>query len=185
MNEPARKNKTLNADVIPIFGDKVRHVVQRLDGWINSATGLGTIRDKLTATSFLKAPTLQPEELEALYSQDDMAARVCDVVPEEMLRQGYTLKIEDDNPAEAAEIAKSVQDAADELLLTPKLTEGMVWGRTFGGGILFLGADDGARGSDELSKPLNREAIKTFDHINVMDRRFVHPVEFSIEAALG
>lgn len=172
MSKP--ENKTLNANVLPIFGDKVRNAVQRMDGWFNSSTGLGTARDKLMQTGFERSATMKPEQLEALYSSDDMAARVCDVVPEEMLRQGFSIKVDDADPAKAAEIAKGVADAAEAINLTAKLTDGMVWGRVMGGGVLLLGVDDGAK----LVEPVNREAIKTFDHINVMDRRYAHPIRF-------
>jgi phage-related protein (TIGR01555 family) len=167
-----------------VFGDKIREVAQRFDGFLNTVTGLGTTRDKAYYNRFQRNRRLSGEELDALYSDDDMAARVCDALPEEELRQGYKLRIEArdenedvDGTDEAAETAQAVEDAADVLDLQSKIIEARVWGRAFGGGVLLLGADDGARGP-QMAEPLNEEAIRTFDHINVMDRRFVHALSF-------
>ena len=133
-------------NVVSIFGDKVRRAVERADGFLNHITGMGTARDKSAYTRFQRNRELTSEELDALYSDDAMASRVCDVVPDEELRQGYTIAIdpsEDDaetGPEDAAAIGTAVKAAANNLGLQPKTIEARVWGRAFGGGAILIGA---------------------------------------------
>ncbi len=169
------------AKILPLK-QRMRRV--RTDGFINKVTGLGTSRDKATYSRFVRERPLSAEELDALYSGNDMAARVADVVPEEELRQGYKIVVAPDAKDEsgaaleaAASISEAVHDHADDLDLTRKFIESRVWGRVFGGGALILGADDGAR-DRQLAEPLNEDGIQTFDHLNVVDRRFLHPHTF-------
>lgn len=65
----------------------------KLDSWKNILTGLGTSRDKVTHTEFSSGPDLSDQTLEQLYHNDDIAARVCDLVPDEMLRQGFDIQV--------------------------------------------------------------------------------------------
>lgn len=67
----------------------------RFDGWANSLTGYGTNRDKRMASYFEIAPvTIQ--EAESLWQGDDLAARVIETMPSEMLREGFELVITED-----------------------------------------------------------------------------------------
>ena len=172
---------------VTVFGGK-RTIRERFDGFVNFVTALGTSRDKMAYTSFVRSRQLAREELDALYSENDIAARVCDVVPDEELRQGFKIVVAPDTDMEgggeqaiddASTVAEAVQDAADALQLTKKMIEARVWGRVFGGGVMLLGVDDGATVENEgLIEAINEKKITAFDHINVLDRQFVHPVEF-------
>lgn len=181
--------KEANASVIPIFGDRMRKIAARVDGYINAVTALGTSRDKMSYNRFVRGRQLDTETLDALYSENDLAARACNVVPEEELRQGYGISVTPDTEDEtgkaledASSIAEDVHDAADVLGLQKKFIEARVWGRVFGGGALLLGADDGATVENQrLKETLNETAIATFDHINVIDRRYMHPISFYTE----
>ena len=121
-----------------------------------------------------------------------MAARICDIVPEEELRKGFDVIIapdaDDQNGTDldsAAEAAQLVQDAAKALDVAGKMTEARVWGRVFGGGALILGVDDGATvENDGLAQPLKERSISSFDHINVVDRRYLHPLTFYTDPLL-
>lgn len=158
---------------IKVFGDKVRTAmsnVMRIDGWYNPFTGLGTSRDKSYYNAFEASATLTDEELEALYAHDDTAARICDVVPDEMTRKGFDLTIENDTAGQAEEI----KDALTDLKVMSKFAEALTWARCFGAGAIWIGADDGARAS-ALAKPLNESAIKKLDHLNVLSKRYMQP----------
>jgi phage-related protein (TIGR01555 family) len=173
------------AKVIPIFSDRMRRVA-RSDGFTNLVTGLGTARDKMFYNRFVRGARLDTETLDALYSENDMASRICDVVPEEELRKGFDVIIAPDaetktgeDIAKASEAAQAVQDEAKRLDVAGKVTDARVWGRVFGGGALILGVDDGATVENGgLAQPLNEKAIKSFDHINVVDRRYLHPLKY-------
>lgn len=180
------KNTAEKPSVIPIFGDRMRKVVNRLDAYVNLVTALGTSRDKMSYNRFVRSRPLDIDTLDALYSENDVAARVCDVVPEEELRQGYKINVAPDSDDEsgkdldaASSVGTDVQDYADALGLQAKFIEARVWGRVFGGGALILGADDGATAeAGTLKEPLNENGISRFDHINVIDRRYMHPLSY-------
>ena len=185
--------------VILEFGSKVKRAF-REDGWFNMVSGLGTSRDKQTASEFEANGRLDDQTLENLYADDDMAARIADALPEEIFRRGYDVQvasqadqdrrdaalggdiqeptdaqtIERVSAADAAAMSTDLKAHADRLELQSKFVEAMVWGRVYGLGAIILGADDGAKG-EGLAKPLNTEAIRTFDHMNVLDKRFMQP----------
>ena len=156
-------------------GDKVKRFLQsfpkfRSDGYYNETTGLGTTRDKNTATYYQQSRLLSVDSLNSLYTTNDMAARVAEVQPEEALRQGFDVTGDID-------IEQGVQQVVEDLELLPKLIEAAVWGNVFGWGAVYLGADDGARNSG-LARPLRMDRIRTIDHLNVLDRCLVSPVSF-------
>ncbi len=185
----------MGADVVNIFGSKVRRAVENLDGFINRVTGMGTARDKSAYTRMQRNRELTGEELDALYSDDAMASRVCDVVPDEELRQGYTIVIDptesdstETGPEDAAQIGVDVKDAADDLGLQAKMIDARVWGRAFGGGALLIGADDGAADAERMAEPLNLAGIRKVTHLNVLERRYMWPNTFysdPLEAKVG
>lgn len=148
----------------------------RADGWQNVLTGLGTAtRDKAEATEFLPGATLSAARLEALYREDDMAARICDTLPQEMLRKGFEVGIESSEgvPTDKVHgIEADILTATRDLEVIPKVVEAAVWGRLFGGGAIFLGANDGA-GRDDMGEPLNESGIATVESLTVLDRQYL------------
>ncbi len=128
---------------------------QHYDAWQNLATGLGTERDKTTfgmPVSYAYVPLLW---LEALYSEDDIARKIVDAVPESMFRNGFTLK---------GEGSDSVLEVWRSLRVREESPESLVqrchsWGRLYGGSALLLGADDGL----PFDKPLG--ALRTIRYL--------------------
>ena len=183
--------KNSGAEVIRIYGDRVRNAVTRADGFFNNVTGLGTARDKAQFTRFTRNRRLTIEELDALYSDDDMAARVTEVVPDEELRQGFNIVIDptetDDvktGPEVAAKVSVDVKAAATALDIQGKTIEARTWGRTFGGGAILIGAIDGPDNerkevrNERMKEPLDLGAIRKVGHLNVLDRRYLHPLRY-------
>ncbi|MHC4866839.1 MAG: anti-CBASS protein Acb1 family protein [Planctomycetota bacterium] len=161
---------------IQLFGEAVRAV--RADSWANLLTGLGTDRDKRTATTFAAGPVLSDELLEQLYNDNDMAARIVEALPEESLRKGFSVKITDeDNPENASETEDDVQAALDELNTLEKFAEAYIWGRLYGGAGILVGADDGAS-VERLTEPLNEDRIKSIKYLNVIDKKSLDPGEY-------
>jgi phage-related protein (TIGR01555 family) len=161
---------------IQLFGEAVRAV--RADSWANLLTGLGTDRDKRTATTFAAGPVLSDELLEQLYNDNDMAARIVEALPEESLRKGFSVKITDeDNPENASETEDDVQAALDELNTLEKFAEAYIWGRLYGGAGILVGADDGAS-VERLTEPLNEDRIKSIKYLNVIDKKSLDPREY-------
>lgn len=75
-------------------------ILTRLDGWNNTVTGLGILgKDKATHTGF--SVDIVDAELGAqLWRGDAIGARIVELFPNEMLRQGYELCIGDDDVTE-------------------------------------------------------------------------------------
>jgi phage-related protein (TIGR01555 family) len=69
---------------------------------------------------------------------------------------------------------KAINDAISDLGVVSKYVDAAVWARVFGGCVVYIGADDGAKGP-LLAAPLNEAGIKTLDHINVINRRYAQP----------
>jgi uncharacterized protein len=70
-------------------------------GWTNCITGLGDFnRDKVLQGSFQESYRISDQELSALYNGNDLAKRIVDTVPREMLRRGWCLVVrqEDEDP---------------------------------------------------------------------------------------
>lgn len=91
---------------------------QRADGWLNVLTGIGTsTRDKRRANTLcLDENATKREYQEELWRADDMVARIIETVPDEMMRNGFELKIEDD-AADTGETDPNEVDADGEATL--------------------------------------------------------------------
>lgn len=140
-------------------------ISERFDTWVNPWTGWGTSRDKTTATTFEPSAGLQPAECSAMYHHDGLAARIVDLVPREMLREGFSLQHPDVDEAEV----KATETELVDLATTAKALEGLIWGRCMGGAIVLIGADDGRK----LDEPLDVQAVKGVRFLKVYDRRRV------------
>jgi uncharacterized protein len=138
----------------------------RLDSWQNNVTGFGTGRDKTSYTAFLGPSFLGDEELSNLYHGDDLAARMVDIVPDEMLREGFHVELGNDD------LNTEVGDALESLSAREKLANAIRWGRLYGGAALLIGADDGR----PASSPLVPEKSKGVSYLYELDRRFLIPL---------
>jgi uncharacterized protein len=136
----------------------------RYDGLENAFLGYGTSRDKLTHGAFVHGRALTDHELDALYYGDDIAAKIVNARPEEMLRRGYRLTSKNDTAAQ------TLQEAGEKLALDEKVLRSMQWGGLRGGALLVPGTLDG---SQNMAAPLNEGAIKETRFLNVIDRRHV------------
>src|ERR1700759_3951036 len=93
------------------LSDRIADIVQRVDAWQNAITGLGTLRDKSKYHTPTPAAPLNDAELQALFDDDDVAARIIDQLPSDAVRQGFRLKLESDDDAKATTIARDVVKA--------------------------------------------------------------------------
>ncbi len=70
---------------------------------MNLLTGHGTSRDKTTATQFAANGRLTFAQLEALYHDEDLAARIIDAEPEQMYREGFDIRLVKKSPTKDPE----------------------------------------------------------------------------------
>ncbi len=136
----------------------------RYDFLSNPFLGYGTSRDKLASGSFSAACALSDHELDALYYSDDVASRIVNKKPAEMLRAGYTLVSKKD-----PEGARALQRKGVAINLDLAILRGMQWGRLRGGAVCVFGAVDG---EPDLSQPLQLKKVQQVAYLNVIDRRF-------------
>jgi phage-related protein (TIGR01555 family) len=174
--------------------------MSRMDTWANALTGLATSRDKTTHTLPYLSPILAPQMLEAMYHDDDIAARIVSAVPDEAYREGFTViskaaqtqvnEFLDRKPqatfddlravAHAAmqkesqstqQQATELQKALDNHGAVQKFREAHTWGRLYGLGAIFLGVDDGR----DPWEPVDVEAVRGINFMTVLDKRDLIP----------
>ncbi len=142
----------------------------RRDGWTNIATGLGIQGvDKRATADFEPARRWTRIELEERYKGDAMAAKVVDVLPEDMCREWIDLSIPDAPEAESLVLQQLHKMGAQE-----NLEWALKMSRLHGGAAVIMGVDDGR----PLNTPLNEKSIRRISFLNVLDRWqfFVEPI---------
>ncbi len=157
--------------------DKVKQGIERAferaDGWVNLMTGVGTDRSK--GLGFQAGARLADESLEALFIGDPFANRICRVVPEEAMRQGCAVKTGD------AEEESHITAYADAWRVSDRLAAAWTWARVFGGGAIFVGADDGR----DPREPLDEANVRSILFLVVLDRRELVPLTWFTDPTRG
>ena len=134
--------------------------MNRIDGWINFFTGLGTAKSAAENTFVGPYRKLPRETLENLYMNDGMARRIIDLPAGEMTRQW----IEIDGDPEGL-ILKEL-DYINAQFFCRDLIK---WSSLFGGAVMVVGADDGL----PLDRPLNLNSVRKIDWLRIYDRHQV------------
>lgn len=130
----------------------------RMDGWSNIFTSLNIAgKDpRIENQHTLRAPrTLN--EIESMYIQDPLFARIVDAIPEHATRRWINF-----TGAKNA-LNKSIHDALEDLDAQQKFSELMRLDRLYGGAALILGVDDGQL----PNAPLDFTSIEEVRYLNV------------------
>lgn len=143
----------------------IRRAMARVDSWLNTITAVGGTSSKVSTFTFEAREILRDETLQALYEQDGYATRIIDCVPDEGTRQGIILST-GDKAVDAAMAEELVRLGAHE-----RITDAWCWGRLYGGGALFVGADDGL----DPRKPLRLEDVRRVQFLTVLEKRELTP----------
>lgn len=145
-----------------------RTQVTRRDGWINSASGHGTSRDRRTLTRFGVDVVTDLEALQ-LWRSEFLAAAIIEQLPKEALRRPWHLKCED------KELAEALCAQAEALDMDERMIE--AWEKAnAGGGSAIFPVMSGAL--DDLSTPLDEGAIVSVDALHVFEARELLPVDY-------
>ncbi len=164
-------------------GDKLLALVKKIraDSWVNLYTGYGTARDKTAVGYFDPSSTfaIDPVMWIALYEGDAIAARIVDLIPEDMVRQGLTLTRKKGEIAsdETAEV-EAVSDTFKRLNVTGHLEDGLIWGRCTGGALMYIVCDDGAPADTalDLARVRSVTSLKVYDRTRVtIDTTYQNP----------
>lgn len=125
-------------------------LADRNDSWQNMLTGLGSGRYKATYNHLSPNNRLPAEYLEHLYDNDDIAARICDLLPNEMMRQGMSIQVN--------------EESFDAKYLITIIKNALIKSRIFGAAFIYVGADDG----QSQDQPLNIVRIKSVRFLNIL-----------------
>lgn len=156
----------------------IRQLRSVVDGWENIVTGHGTDRDKRMGARVKAVPTSNTHQtFEDLYHGDDIAAKIADLPPQEMVKKWISLSVDlgkgrdrnapDDSPTE---VADAILQALNDLGTKGSMREALTWARVYGGALVFIAADDGGGANASMAEPLNEDRIKSIDSLIVYDR---------------
>ena len=118
-------------------------LTQRADAYMNDLLTMGGSKDATShTTASVRGAGLTEEQLTALYVEDEMSARIVNLVVRHALRRGWDLALPG-SPAEAAVQRKAYLDLELELGVPLALAKGAAFGRLRGGAVTWIGVDDG------------------------------------------
>jgi phage-related protein (TIGR01555 family) len=146
-----------------------------LDSWYNAVTGLGTNFDKTQAALFKPSAILSDNVIKALIKDDDLSRKIVMKKPKEMIRQGWTIKGQEESDKEKIQ---AVIDKADDLNFVQELFTAMWLGRAYGGALLIMGIEGAGLPDEPLSEDVEIDRIVW---LQVVDRRYVQPVRVGDE----
>ncbi len=172
----------------------------RADGFVNLTTGLGQAsRDKSLQAFFEQSPNLTDEELEDLWGDSDLVRTIIEAPIDDAFRKPIEItvsadaEVEDDedfeDPSDSSqtrgdsvdtgpglddEVTAGLMKQLRALGAFEKMKEAAIWGRHFGGGVVFVGALDGK----DVAEPLDEDAIDAVGFLNVFDKRGLRPATF-------
>lgn len=139
----------------------VAHERHRLDGWQNILTGLGVDQLDKRSGITMRHNFLRQVEVEVLYHGDDIAEKAVDLLPKDMMREGFCVTADG-----VAGLDEAVEDWMEGLGLYDKIEQGLKWGRMYGGAGLLLGLKDNL----DPSMPVNLEKIQAVEFATVLHR---------------
>jgi len=149
--------------------DRLTGRARGIDGLINVIAGLGTRRDKRTA-SYYSRSTLHRFNLDETYTASGLAGRIIDLPVGDMMRTGWERTW--DGVDKDQNSVKAVETAEKNFGIKEKVTEAATWGRLYGGaGIVMI-----IRG-EKLDTPLNLNTVRkgSLQNLQVMDRYRIFP----------
>lgn len=139
--------------------------VTRFDGWKNILTGLGFKGKDKRLESVSDYERLAEGEAENIYSSDEMAQKIVNTLPMDMLREGFRLSSPDLDDL----VLEDSLDYFERLTMTEdgnQMVEGLIWGRLYGGAALVVGAEDGM----DPVEPLDIDKIQKITHMTLLNR---------------
>lgn len=142
--------------------------VERKDGWMNLFTGLGTKADKTKSTRAVPTGFLTDAEKEIIYADDGLGARIVDLLPEDMMKQGWHYVFENEKEG-FDNYTKIYNHIFKEIRANYKIAQALKWARLYGGALILLGVYDG----ESLDQPLNLNKIKNFENLKIIPRNNV------------
>ena len=137
------------------------------DGWSNLITGLNSSKNaKKKHTRHVFDGILPDEELDSLFAQDGLAARIVKLLPDDMYREGWEYEFPDIDKIKAEKHIDDYASVFENIDALKNLKMATYWNRLKGGSAILISVIDGM----EMSEPLNPKKIKDFEKLKVLDR---------------
>lgn len=147
-------------------------VEQRQDGvLINAFTGMGTSRDRTTATQVAHTQFLSEPELDELYMNSWLMRRIVNLIPSEATRTGWDIGLGSDSK-KARRDSDALVAAGERLRLRRHVRQALQYARLHGGAAAIVLVDDG---STDPEKPINLKRLRRIKDLHVLDRWRIWP----------
>lgn len=171
MSKAKKKSSPVKAPIAKVTTQTRRDaLVSKVDGWKNILTGLGIMGKDKRLGADVEYLRMDQGTADTLYAVDDMAAKIVNTLPEEMIREGFEIKHDD---ARFPNLQADLDSILDELGVIPKIEEGLKWGRLYGGAGTVLGVEDG----NDADMPIDFGNITKLEFLNNLSRFELLPVE--------
>ena len=143
------------------------------DGYANLITGLNSAKAaKKRATRHRFDGLLPEQELESMFAEDGLAARIVKLLPDDMFREGWEYDFPELDDLKSAEFTDDYDEVFEVIGAQTKLKLAFYWARLYGGAAILIGVVDG----QTMDKPLDPRKIKSFEKLKILDRT---EIEFS------
>lgn len=138
----------------------------RADSWALVGDGFGAVmgRDRSRAARPY-VEVLDYSTLLALWRGDDMGSRIAEQPPRDALRSELIVDVGD------PEVSRTVRGKLDDLQLVPRLLEGLIQERVFGGAATLLVVDDGR----SLDLPIDTSRIASVRALVHLESQYLLP----------
>lgn len=137
------------------------------DGWNNVVTGLGSAADKRKYAKNQTSKIISDEELEAIFIDDGLGARIVKELPNDMFREGWDYIFPDLDKIKAEKILDDYKAIMESVGAVQKIKRAFYWARLYGGAVIVIGFLDG----QDMERPLAPKRIRSFDNLRVIDRK--------------
>lgn len=140
---------------------------KRRDGWKNLVTGLGATKtSKKNFTRHEYSGIMSDAELESLFIDDGLSARIVKLIPDDMFREGWEYVFPKLDELSAETLAEQYASVMEEIGAQQKIKDGFNWNRLYGGAAILISALDGKT----PDQPLDPKKIKTIEQLRVLER---------------
>lgn len=145
---------------------------ERQDGvLVNALTGMGTTRDRTTATIIGTPEFLNQADLDGLYLNSWLCRKVVNLWASEATRMGWDIALGDDSK-KARKQSDALVAAGERLRLRKHVRRAVQLARHQGGAVLIMLVDDGVQ---DFAEPINWRRLKRIKGLYALDRWRIWP----------
>ena len=157
---------------------RIAAAIVRLDGFLNTLTGMGSEGDKGSSFDIEVSPTLQYEQLRAAYHGEYYCRRAVDIVANDAVKEGWDLL---DPGKPLAVMDERWRDETDRLQIPNTAAQADKYARAFGTGYMIPITRDGR----SLQDPLDLNELWAVDDVLSLDAWECKPQRFYSENQPG